>query len=185
MKKIVIICGLISGFITTSWTLGFMLVAGRNSDTDFESGTIYGYASMILAFSLIYVGVRNFRNRHNGGVISFGKAFRMGLYITLIASTLYVVAWLVTYYYFMPDFGKIWSEHVLKAARASGASAAVIAQKTAEMADFDKMLKNPFINALMAYMEILPVGLVASVITAFILKKKRLVDNAVMAGERI
>jgi hypothetical protein len=185
MKKIVITCGLISGFITTSWTLSFMLVAGGNSDTDFESGTIYGYASMILAFSLIYVGVRNFRNKHNGGVISFGKAFRMGLYITLIASTLYVVAWLVTYYCFMPDFGKVWSEHVLKTARASGASAAVIAQKTAEMADFDKMLKNPFINALMAYSEILPVGLVATLITAFILKRKRPVDNALVAGERI
>jgi hypothetical protein len=43
---------------------------------------------------------------------------------------------------------------------------------TKEMADFSVMYKNPFVNAGMTYMEILPVGLLVSLISALILKRK-------------
>lgn len=172
MRKIVLVCGLIAGLISTSWWLGYSIVT--RGKTILENGEIYGYASMILAFSLIYVGVRTYRNKYNGGVISFGKAFLMGLYITLIASSIYVAVWLVSYYTYAGNFGQLWSEHVIKKAQEAGASAAVIAQKRAEMAEFEQMYKNPFFNALITYAEILPVGLIASLITAFVLKRKKI-----------
>lgn len=175
MKKIVLVCGLIAGLISASWTLGYLSIS--RGKPDFEEGSggyIYGYASMILGFSLIYVGVRNYRNKYNGGVISFGKAFRMGLYITLIASTVYVAAWLIYYYSCFQNFGEVWSAYVIKKAQESGASAAVIAQKKAEMASFAEMYKNPLFNALLTYAEIVPVGLLASLITAFVLKRKKI-----------
>ncbi|MBN9381139.1 MAG: DUF4199 domain-containing protein [Chitinophagaceae bacterium] len=172
MKKIVLVCGLIAGLISTSWWLGYSLVT--RGKTILENGEIYGYASMILAFSLIYVGVRTYRNKYNGGVVSFGKAFLMGLYITLIASTIYVGVWLISYYTYAGNFGQLWADHVIKKAQESGASAAVIAQKKAEMADFIVMYKNPIFNILFTYMEILPVGLIVSLITAFVLKRKKI-----------
>ena len=172
MKRIVIVCGLIAGAISTSWMLGYASIA--KSDTNLDNGAIYGYTAMILAFSLIYVGVRNFRNKYNGGVISFGKAFRMGLYISLIASTMYVAAWIVAYYTFLHDFVKICTGHSINKLRESGTSAAVIAQKTAEMDSFVRMYENPLFNALLTYSEILPVGIIASLITAFVLRRKKI-----------
>jgi len=166
MKKNVIICGFIAGPISIS---GFFLMS---SNMDFEKGMVYGYASMLLAFSLIFVGIKNYRDKYNNGLVSFGKAFRIGLYISLIASTIYVMTWLINYFYFMPDFMDKYATHVLDDLKASGATQAIIDKKTVEMAKFKVMYQNPFFNALVTYMEILPIGLLISLIAAAILKRK-------------
>ena len=172
MKKTVLVCGLIAGLISTSLFIGLMLL-GKAGDDHFKNGMIYGYTLMILAFSFIFVGTKITRDKHNGGVISFGKAFRVGLYITLIASTIYVIVWLIDYYVFIPDFGEKYAAHAIEKLKASGASAAEIAKQTAAMESFSKMYKNPFFNALLTYSEILPVGLVVSVISVWALKRKK------------
>ena len=171
MKKTVFICGLMAGLISTSLYIGLMLI-GRAGDIDFEHGMLYGYTLMILAFSLIFVGTKITRDKYSNGIISFGKAFRVGLYITLIASTVYVVVWLIDNYVFIPDFAEKYSAYIIKKLRASGASQEEINRQTAEMARFGQMYKNPFFVVMMTYIEILPVGLFVSLISAWILKRK-------------
>lgn len=170
MKKVVLVNGIIAGLIVS--VLMVVSTMYYKSSGDFENGMIYGYASMILCFAFIFVGVKTFRDRYNGGLISFGKAFKIGLLITLIASTFYVATWLIEYFYFFPDFAEKYAESTLAKARAAGATEAELAKKSAEMASFGEWYKNPFFNALMTYTEILPVGLLISVISAFFLKRK-------------
>jgi len=134
---------------------------------------VIGYASMLLAFSLVFVGIRNYRDRFNEGTISFGKAFRIGLLIVLVASTVYVLAWLIDYYFFIPDFMDKYAAHMLNELKAGGASQAEIDKQTKEMADFTVMYQNPFFNAMMTYVEILPVGLVVTLVSSLILKRKK------------
>ncbi|MEO5891829.1 MAG: DUF4199 domain-containing protein [Ferruginibacter sp.] len=172
MKKTVLICGVIAGLISTSLYIGLMLL-GKAGDIDLKNGMLYGYTLMILAFSLIFVGTKITRDKYNGGGISFGKAFRVGLYITLIASTIYVIVWLIDYHFFIPDFGEKYSAFMLEKLKASGAGQAEIAKQSAEMAKFSEMYKNPFFNALLTYSEIIPVGLIVSLISAWILKRKK------------
>jgi Protein of unknown function (DUF4199) len=172
MKKTVLICGLIAGLISTSMFIGLMLL-GKADHQDFKNGAIYGYSLMILAFSLIFVGTRITRDKYNGGMISFGRAFRVGLYITLIASTIYVIVWLIDYYVFIPDFAEKYSTHVLDGLKTSGASAAEIAKKTEEMASFRQLYKNPLVIVL--------VGLLVSLISALILKRKKKTGSPSMA----
>jgi hypothetical protein len=170
MKKIVLVCGLIAGSIVSAMMIITMAI--YTSTGNFENGMIYGYASMLLAFSLIFVGIKNYRDKYNSGIISFGKAFKIGLLITLIASTMYVVVWLINYYYFIPDFGEKYAAHMLEKLKASGASEIEMAKQTKEMASFSEMYKNPFFNALITYSEIIPVGLIVTFISSLILKKK-------------
>jgi ethanolamine transporter EutH len=170
MKKVVIVCGLIAGLIVS--TMMLITMAIYTSSGDFDNGMIYGYASMLLAFSLIFVGIKNYRDKYNNGFISFGKAFKVGILITLIASTIYVIVWLIDYYFFIPDFGEKYAAHMLEKLKASGASEIEMAKQTKEMASFSTMYKNPFFNALMTYAEIIPVGLIFTLISSFILKKK-------------
>jgi hypothetical protein len=170
MKKTILICGVIAGLISISMFIGLMIVGHK--DHDWENGMLYGYTLMLLGFSFIFVATKIIRDKYDGGIISFGKAFRIGLYITLIASTIYVGIWLIDYYFFMPDFMENYSARALEKLKASGATAAKIAAEKAEMDKFNEMYKNPFFNALLTYSEILPVGLLVSLISALLLKRK-------------
>lgn len=173
MKKNIIIYGLIAG-IVVSIPMLFTVnsTSHREGNIDYDRSLVIGYASMLIAFSLVFVGIRNYRNKFNEGVISFGKAFKIGIMIVLIASTIYVAAWLIDSSFFIPDFAEKYSAHMLDRLKASGASQMEIDRKTKEMADFVRMYKNPFFNAMMTYVEILPVGLVVTLISSLILKRK-------------
>lgn len=173
MTKNILIYGLIAGtLISTFMLISMNYLSHCEGSVDYATSMMVGYASMLIAFSLVFVGTRNYRDKYNGGVISFGKAFKTGFMIALIASTMYVIAWMIDYFYFMPDFMDKYSAHMLEELKASGASAAEIASKTKEMADMGKMYKNPFFNALITYAEILPVGLIVTLISSLILKRK-------------
>jgi hypothetical protein len=170
MKKVVLVYGIIAGLIVAAMmalTTGYYCAKG-----DFEGGMIYGYSSMIIAFSMIFVGVRSFRDKHHAGVISFGKAFKVGFIITLIASTIYVIAWLINYYFFIPDFMDKYAAAMIAKTKASGVSAAELANKTTNMARMKEWYKNPLVVILMTYAEILPVGVIVALISALILKRK-------------
>jgi hypothetical protein len=173
MKKNIIIYGLIAG-IVVSIPMLFTAISINNAagSIDFNKGMLIGYASMLIAFSLVYVGIRNYRNNFNAGTISFGKAFKIGMLIVLIASTLYVATWLIAYFYFIPDFADKFSAHTLAELKANGASQVEIDKEAKDMANFATMYKNPFFNAMITYMEILPVGLLVTLISALLLKKK-------------
>lgn len=170
MKKNVWVFGIITGLIISS----FMLYAARECYTnpDMETNDVVGYAGMIAVFSLIFVGIKNYRDKYNDGAITFGKAFKTGLYITLIASSMYVLVWLIDYYVFIPDFLDKYIPHVLKDATEDGATQQELQEKTAEMASFKEMYQNPLFVILITYSEVFPVGLIISLVSALLLKRK-------------
>ena len=53
---------------------------------------------MVLAFLLIYFGVRSYRDNVAGGRVGFLKALGVGMLIALVASTLYVATWEAIYF---------------------------------------------------------------------------------------
>jgi hypothetical protein len=171
MRKNILTFGVISGLIVSILMVITMGVC--HSSEDFGEGSmIWGYASMIIAFAFIFVAIKNFRDKYNGGVISFGKAFQIGLFISLIASTMYVISWLIYYYNFIPDFMDRYADLMLKKAAANGASAAELQSKATEMDGMKQMYKNPLWVIAFTYMEILPVGIIVTVISSLILKRK-------------
>jgi len=173
MKKNILIYGLIAGVVVSVLMLASLNYYSHcEGNVDYDTSMLIGYASMLIAFSLVFVGTRNYRDKYNGGVISFGKAFKVGIIMVLIASTIYVAAWLVDYFFFIPDFAEKYAAQTLDELKASGASQAEIDEQTKEMANFVQMFKNPFFNAMMAYAEILPIGLIVTLISSFILKRK-------------
>lgn len=173
MKKNIIVYGVISGIIVSILMLLSMNYYSHcDGNADYGTSMLIGYATMLLAFSLVFVGIRNYRDKYNGGIISFGKAFKIGILIALIGSTFYVISWQIDYFFFMPDFMDKYSAHMLEELRKSGASQVKIDEETKKMASMAKMYKNPLFNAMMTYMEILPVGIIVTLISSLILKRK-------------
>ncbi len=134
---------------------------------------IIGFSSMIVAFSFIFIGIKNYRDKQNGGVITFGRAFLLGFMISLVASTLYVITWAVEYHFFFPDFMDKYSAMQIKQLHDSGVSGSKLqeAVKDIETASYNYK-HNPFFFSMYTYMEILPVGILITLISSLILKKK-------------
>ncbi len=170
MKRNVLVFGSISGLISVSWF--FIAIAFLPMDEHMDYGMYLGYASMIIANAFLVVGVKNYRDKYNHGYISFGKAFKIGMLIALIASTVYVGSWLIYYYTSGSDFVEVYTNCVLRELKESGASAKEIVLQTKEMQEFGVMYQNPFFNALITYSEILPMGILFALITAAIFRKK-------------
>jgi hypothetical protein len=169
MKKTVLTFGLIGGGIMAAMmfaTLPFMDKIG------FDKGEIVGYTTMILAFMLVFFGIRSYRENVGGGQITFGRAFAVGILITLIACVCYVVAWEILYFKFMPDFVDKYAGYMVEKVRASGASQQVIDAQLQQMKSFKAMYDNPFINVAITLVEPFPIGFVVTLISAAVLRKK-------------
>lgn len=169
MKKIVLIFGLISGALMAIFMFATMPLVDR---IGMDRMVFVVYTWMVLAFMLVFFGVRSYRENVGGGTITFGRAFAVGILIAIISSLCYVVAWQILYYSFMPDFFEKYSAHVIEKERASGASAATIQAKIQETEQLKQLVKNPFIHAAFVFIELFPVGLVITLISSIILRKK-------------
>jgi hypothetical protein len=171
MKKNALVFGLLSGLIITAFMV--YSTASCYLNANYRDTEVIGYAGMLVAASFIFVGVKNYRDKHNGGIISFGKAFKTGLFITFIAATLYVLVWLVEYYFFFPDWLDKFCTHMIKEAKAAGVSQQELNTTYERMNFYREAYKNPLFVVLLTYAEPLMVGLPASLICALILKRKR------------
>jgi hypothetical protein len=169
MKKIVLTVGVLSGLVSTAlmWaTLPFLEKIG------FDKGLIVGYTGIVLSLLFVYFGVHSYRDNKLGGKIAFGRAFGVGLLITLISCVFYVISWQVLSRNFMPDFADQYGARVIADARKAGASEEALAKTTAEMADMKKMMNDPILGSAMVFIEPFPVGLLVTLISAGVLRKK-------------
>ena len=170
MKKIVLTFGLISGAIISALmlaTVPFMHQIGMSG------GMVIGYTTMVLAFLLVFFGIRSYRENVGEGRISFGRALSVGLLIMLITCAFYVITWEFVYFNFMPDFAEKYAAFALEDARSKGASAAELAQQAEEMKKFQVLYNNIFYNVAFTLLEPLPVGLIMTFISALILRRGR------------
>jgi hypothetical protein len=170
MRKIVLTYGVIAGLIiVVLMVISFSVpLASEGSSISM----VIGYATMIVSLSMIFFGIRNYRDNYAGGRVTFGRGFLIGLYITLIASVFYVVGWKIYSSIAMPDFADHYAKLTVDNLKKSGATEAAILDKTKEMADWKLMYSNPIVELGMTFLEIFPVGILISVICALILKRK-------------
>lgn len=169
MKKVVLTFGIISGIIVSA----MLFITFSSSTPDLESGKWMGYVTMIIALSVIFFAIKTYRDKHKNGSISFGKAFLMGLYITLVASTLYVASWMIISGTIAKDFMEQYHAQAIQELMASDKTQQEIDKEIQQMEAFKEMYKNPVIKAAVTYFEILPVGLLISLISAGILRRKK------------
>jgi hypothetical protein len=165
MKRTVLVFGLISGALMAA--LMFATLPFTDSAWLQSHSMVVGYTTMVLSFMLVFFGIRSYRENVGGGVITFGRAFAVGILIALISSVLYVITWEIMYFG-IPSFGEKFMAMCVAHLKASGASPEAIQTQINQL----KYLDNPFINAAMAFIEPFPVGLIITLISAATLRTK-------------
>jgi Protein of unknown function (DUF4199) len=178
MLRIILTCGVVAGLIVVVPMALYLLNADPAAAMNSQFAA---YLVMILALSLIFVGVKRFRDRALGGVIKFVPAFLMGLGISAVAGAVYVVGWEIVMA--LTDFSFIdtYSTAMIDAARAKGAAPAEIEAITAEMAAFSAQYANPLFRMPMTFIEIFPVGFLISLISAALLRNSRFLPARTIA----
>ncbi|MEP2103918.1 MAG: DUF4199 domain-containing protein [Parasphingorhabdus sp.] len=169
--KIAIIYGLISGAIVIGTMMIGLLSSGGQG---FFASEYFGYLMMLIALSMIFVGIKRYRDLELGGVIKFLPALGFGLAIATIAAMVYVCVWEI--YLFNTDYVFIeeYTSTMVEAKKAEGLSGAALDQLVVEMEDMKANYAKPYIRLPMTFLEIFPVGLIISLLSAGLLRNPKL-----------
>lgn len=161
--------GAIAGVIVSVPTLVIWLRL-KPGDT-LSAGMAVGYLIMLVALTMVFVGVKQYRDRVLGGVIPFAPALGMGLAISGVAGVFYCLAWEFCLAFGSFDFSAWYSNSLIEGARARGATPAEIEKVAADAAAFVAQYANPLFRVPMTFLEIFPVGVLVSLVSAALLRK--------------
>jgi len=170
MFRTILVYGAISGtIIIATMIAGLALASGEGS----TGSQWFGYLTMLVAFSLIFVGIKRYRDNVLGGVIKFWPAFGMGLGIAAVAGVFYVIGWEISLH--MTDFAFVetYREGMEKAYRAKDLADDVLAKKLAGLDEMMVNYMNPFFRMPMTFLEPTPVSLVVALVSAALLRNPK------------
>lgn len=180
MKKIVLTFGLISGVLCSLLMFGTIPLSHR---IGFERGMIVGYTVMIASFLLVYFGIRSYRENVGNGQITFLRGFGVGISIALITCIFYVVTWEVMYFTMMPHFMEKYTAYEIQKVQAAGGDPAVVQAKIKKLREVQERYDNPFFNAAQTFLEPFPPGLIITLLSAAVLRKKA--GSAVSSDQQV
>ena len=132
-----------------------------------------GFATMLVAFTAVFAGIKRRRDGDLGGVIRFWPAFGMGLAMSVLASIIYAVTWDIFSSLSGGDFAAEYARMMVDQAKASGATGAALDKAVADAEAFRINYANPLYRLPMTFMEIFPMGVLVSLVSAALLRNSQ------------
>lgn len=164
--KSILIAGLVAGGFAGLW--GCLMCVG-GIDVSMNAGMAIGYLTMLIGLTTVFLAVKRRRDVDGGGVIRFWPAFGLGLAISLVAAIVYALAWEATLAMIGFD---AFADRMMAMMQDGGSSP----QELAEMrAFFDTSYRNPVTRVMVSISEMLPVGVLVSLVSAALLRNPRFV----------
>lgn len=176
--RTILIFGTLSGLLLEAIFLTTLSIGIESN----EVGMLVGFLTMFIALSLIFVGVKRYRDIELGGVIRFMPAFLLGLGMAVIASIFYVVGWEAYLAATGNTFVADYFANQIETAQAAGATAAEIAALEASAVEFAEQYADPFYRIPITFMEISPVALIVPLVSALLLKNPRFMPSVAPAA---
>ncbi len=156
MNKTISRYGLLASLIIVGLFILTLSIGGV--EMDYQLSETLGYLSMLLAMSMVFFGIKAYRDQENGGVISFGKAFQVGSLIALFPSTAFGI---YTIFFFMA-YGERWVAFAMEN---------MTAEQRAQFEGNPGLFMNPFFQAGVMFLTVLVIGLLIALISSWILKR--------------
>jgi hypothetical protein len=146
----------------------------------------FGYLVMLVALSMIFVGVKRYRDVERGGVIRFVPALGVGLGIAVVAALIYVIGWEIFLATndssFIAEYMREYLAGMVRDMQAEGATPAAIQAKITETEGMVEAYKNPLFRMPLTFVEIFPVGLLVALVSAAILRNPRVLPARAAAA---
>ncbi|MEP3891291.1 MAG: DUF4199 domain-containing protein [Hellea sp.] len=150
---LLIICSMVGSFIA------FGMQSGASS-------MAVGFLLMFLYMSLIFFGIKRFRNIDQGGVIAFSKALLLGASMAFFSALAYVLVWEIYIAYTGDTFIIGYTDMLLEKAKAKGMSGAELSDYTSKMKDYVTNYERTSYRMPMTFLENFPMGFIVALISA-------------------
>jgi hypothetical protein len=170
MIRTAIVYGIPMGLISC---IPFLFMPTNFEEMDMVMGMVVGFSAMILASLFIFFAIKTYRDKKNGGFISFGKAFGVGLSILLVAGIVYSFGWEVYMAKRGDSFIEGYSRMQVKALEKKAKNDAELLEGRKKIDEEMETYRNPAARFALTFREVLPVGILACLISAAILKRKQ------------
>lgn len=171
MLRTILKYGVIAGLIVSGFELAIVIAFAEMPPLKY--GMLVGYTTMLIALSAVFMGIKQHRDIDRGGVIGFWPALGVGLGVSFIAGIFYVAAWEVVQAMTQMDFAGSYAQAIIASEKAKGANAESLAKLTADMETFKVQYMNPMFRLPMTFVEIFPVGVLVSLVSAGLLRNSR------------
>jgi hypothetical protein len=168
--RLIVLYGIMGGLIVAV-PMNWQILTLQPGDS--PPGMLVGYLTMIVGLTMVFVGIKHYRDKVCGGVIRFGPALLVGLGISAVAGLIYVIAWEISLAFGTFDFVEWYARSMVEGARARGASEAEVQKAIADAATITKLYANPLFRMAITFIEIFPVGVLISLISAAVLRNSR------------
>lgn len=167
MKKTVLRYGMLSALtIVVLFTLSWLIY----HDSNFEAQEVFGYASMVLSLLFVFFGIKHYRDKENGGQLSFGQGMKVGLLIVLIPALIFGVFDIIYTTFMNSGFmERYYTAEVAKMQQTMSASEFQAAKATLDSQK--EFFSNPLVAAGVMFLTVFIIGVIITVISSLILKR--------------
>jgi len=160
MKNYMIKFGIIGGLVSSVLgTLNWFVIARPFGVS--VSQTV-GYLSIAVSLLCIPYGIRYFRDKLNGGAVSFGQAIKIGLGITSIAGIVMAIH-SILFFALQKDAFMEWQKQDL-----TGEELAAFEAQLAQMPDF---AYTPWFQGIVMFVMVFLIGLAINLVSAALLRR--------------
>ena len=170
MKKTIIRYGIASGLVISVFMIISMYLYSKDG-FDFSGCMYYGFGTMLVALSLIYFAIRQYRNLEPEKY-KYGTALLIGLGISLVCAIMYVITWEIIFNNFFPDFMEKYAQFYLQGLEQKGMAATELAAQKAQMDEQVIMYQKTWYRMGITFTEIFPMGLLVSLVAPIFVRKK-------------
>jgi hypothetical protein len=171
MLRKIVLYGVIAGVIVGVPLFGLTVAWPGHLETPWAA--VAGYLTMLIALSTVFVAIKRRRDVDLGGVIKFWPAFGMGLAISTVAGIFYVIAWEAAVGVTHMDFAGAYAQAQIEHQKANGVTGEALSRYAADMERWKAAYANPLYRLPMTFAEILPVGVLVSLVSAGLLRNSR------------
>lgn len=168
MKKYILRYGIIASLLLIGIiAVSFAFQSG--DEPNYSMGEIIGYVAMIVSLSTIFVAIKRYRDYEQQGLISFGKALKIGVMISLMVAGVFVVFDALYITVIEPDWTANYQQYTVEEMQAAGASSEAIEQMNDQFKAYEGVTGVVFIQVVM-FITVFVIGLLISLISSAVLK---------------
>lgn len=141
------------------------------TEMDYGWGEVLGYSAMLAAMSMVFFGIRHYRDLQNGGKLSIGEGIKIGLLIALIPSLAFGLYNYVFMEFWAPEFMESYMKYSLEQTHGE-MSVAAFEAKMAEMKAESGWMLNSVFQSFVMFMTVFVIGALVAIISAVVLRNK-------------